>query len=145
MVSDINGVYTLAEAYSDTPVDLNFDGVSSVNMMEEMDCQIFFPLFGYKATINNFQYNSSIELMVEIPYAEVLWKEEPYQQCFVQGLLIYRNIEVDFDSRTISTAQPEIKKLRMVEWLPAGILEMMYSILLLQKSFLLQKGGNQYL
>lgn len=101
-LKSLEGRYKLIEIHTETPVDLNFDGLKQTDLMEEIDCYMAFTLSQYRALIdyqNLFDERATLD--VEVPESVIYSEIEPFSQCFNNGQLYYEKFEVNEDTGEI--------------------------------------------
>jgi hypothetical protein len=102
-LSRMAGRYTLTQIYTDTAIDLDFDGVPHTDMALEMDCQVFHPLQWYSADVDyNPNHERYFDLMFQISNSDVTSETVPMEQCFFGDILLYNDSEINTDTGEIT-------------------------------------------
>lgn len=112
----IIGEYRLSAAYTDVPIDLNFDGIPQTNVVEEAECFVYFPVDFYRAQFRiNGEYKS---LWLTIMYRDM----ESEEQCLYDTTMFY-DYEVDEGTKEIvityrgDANETEYGTLKRVKWI----------------------------
>lgn len=102
-LTSLDGRYELVQCFTETPVDLNFDGIERTDMFVEIDCFKFFTLPMFKTIIDyNTLFEDTTSLMVEVPRSYVDSDVEPFSQCFDNGQIYYENVEINKETGDIT-------------------------------------------
>jgi len=91
----IEGRYKLIEMYTETPVDVNYDGVPTTNMLEEIDCLTGSSLETFRAVIEITDHNNSI--VIDHANSKVTPNDDTPPDCFHTLRLPY---DFDFNFET---------------------------------------------
>lgn len=94
-LNQVKGIYTLDKIISDTPLDLNYDGVAGTDIMAEIDC-----FSGYQVIDGNDVIKDEIisrptlhggifnSLLVSLPEHDMI-NDEPYDNCYNKLSQVY--------------------------------------------------------
>ncbi len=96
------GRYRLTKMYTDVPIDVNFDGASQTNMLQEIDCHLSIPFGLYYATFEyQYSYGERLDLAFNVANSQTYSEEIPMQQCFLNDQLMYIGILINKTSGEI--------------------------------------------
>lgn len=80
MYEKMKGWYELTEMYTETPVDVNYDGIPATNMIEEIDCLTGTQFVSYKTRIDT--HNNFKEMRVDLAHTEYEPNTQIPTECF---------------------------------------------------------------